>query len=180
MPWLVYFDRLWQVKGHLIDKRYAGMLDADLRERYGAEMDFERIREEDEVYFEPGGYGSYYLKQPKMKFFVEGKKLELDCAKVHELMSELSLAERHLLLGLNGEFPVYKSYSRHNVLVLSASEREALLFQLRGAEKEATARWDAFYEKALETRRRIQQEYAERDKHYPILHLEDLEKPPTN
>jgi len=94
MAWVVYFDKMWRVKGHLVDEANAELLVTDLNHRFDAEKDNERCRVDEQVYFEPGGHRMYHLKQPKTVFEVRGKKLELDCAKVFDALSELTLAER--------------------------------------------------------------------------------------
>ncbi len=179
MAWTVFFDKLWKVKGHIVGESLVDLLEADLRERFGAERDPEKCRMDEQVYFEPGGYGMYHLKQPKMCFEVQGKQLELDCVKVFELLSELTLAKRRHFADGTG---YYKLHSRFNCLVLSVAEREELLFVLRGKEAEATALAETFFEEAEHTWQKMKAEYEADGKQFPIIRLKDLEKdkPPIN
>jgi len=122
MPWFIYCDAMWKVKTHLIDTKYVTALGSMLEKKYGSQLDLERSKEEDEVFFEPGGFGGYYLNQPRQQFVVAEKRLLLDCGKVEELFEKLLRAKKEILSLKESSLKIYKVYSRFKLLVLSSRE----------------------------------------------------------
>lgn len=176
MTWSEHHDTLLRTKAHSVDTALLELLKEDLATRYGAEFAPEYQRENEETSFEPGGYGMYYLHQPKIVFTLGTKKLTIDKIKVDELLFELQAAKAKRFS--DGTI-YYKLYSRFHCLVLSCLDREQLLDQI--AKQIETIREEANL--WLEAREKIHQvsklKYeAEQGKNsFPLIRAQDLSQP---
>lgn len=146
MPWYSYI--LFGFERHYIDASLAEPLREKLRAT-AKELEYENISEQGEeveqVYFEPGGHGSYAMNQPRMTFELGEKKLEIDCAKAAELLFDL-------LATWGEELPngvqYFRCHSRLFCLCLTAEDKESLISQLRLNLNSANQRGDEFMERS--------------------------------
>ena len=179
MTWFIYHDKKYAVKTHTIDYTLRHLLEQDLSDRYGAVMAEEACKEVEETFFEPGGYGMYYLKQPRTIFTVGGKTLKLDVIKAEEMLFELQDAKRK---SFSDGTEYYKLYSRFHCLVVSVAEREELLFQMRGQIDALRAQGDQWLdEREQEWQKNVLEHEKEHGKgSYPIVRVKDLKRDKPN
>jgi len=142
MAWFVYIDAKWNVKPHFVATQFKDSLDKYLVDKYDSEMSEELSRFEEKVRFEPGGYGIYAMNQPRMLLNALGSPLEIDCSKLEHFFEILKAAKGKRFAD-GSEY--FKLYSRMSCLVLSASQRETLLFQAWGKIDEAEELADNFF-----------------------------------
>jgi len=142
MSWFVFIDAKWIVKPHFVSMPLKEQLTEQLSAKYSSVPSDTLCREQDQVRFEPGGYGIYAMAQPRMLLNAHGCPLEIDCAKMLDFFEALKEAKGKRF---SDGTEYFKLYSRMSCLALSAGQRETLLFQASGRLAEAEERADDFF-----------------------------------
>jgi len=128
----------------IINVRCCNQLLTDMEARKETfELDADRSDYSDSVHFELGGFGNYIGGQPRLTIDIFDSQLVLDCASVPEWLRKLK-EYPHRKFADGTEY--IKIHSKMRCLILTLPERETLLFQLAGKEKEAEEKTKKFYD----------------------------------
>jgi len=138
--WSTCRDKSFYFKAHLVDEQLVELLVEDLQQRHPGFLP--KLSRSQSAFFEPGGYGMYALKQPKLFFSLGEKELKLDAVKVAELALDLRLAKPR---SFSDGTVYYKVHSRYCCLVLTEQDRGVLLTELDAKREEAEQQADIFF-----------------------------------
>lgn len=175
--WSKFVDETCHVKVHyIIEGPLVAEIEEILADKYGSKRSAEYSTIESQIRFEPGGYGMYYLNQPRKTLSIGDIPIEIDCAKGQELLLELNEAE---VKQTNQGSSYIVLYSRFCCLVLTLEQRDLLLISLRHSLGEMDQQAAVFAQEAEHSWQKARQKYQEEHgKQLPIVRKQDLTKKP--
>ena len=143
MTWLRCVDKTLNFKVQIINNRLQAQLIENMLSRdKDFEFDIEKSTLPDSVTFELGGYGIYATSQPRISFNLIDTVLTIDCGQISAWIEKLKKSKIRVF---SDGTKYIKIHARFSCLILTQDERESLIFQMTGKEKEASLAADEFF-----------------------------------